>query len=106
EPVEMPLSQRTLGVRDWPPPFNRGFRMNASGLKKPENRKAVRLEYFQMNRTEFDARLQSMMRAYEELVATRNAKAEHGNGIFDRYVNPVLTAAHAPVFWRYDLDYE
>ena len=31
---------------------------------------------------------------------------ESGNGFFVRYLNPVLTAAHAPVFWRYDLNYE
>jgi 4-O-beta-D-mannosyl-D-glucose phosphorylase len=59
-----------------------------------------------MNRTEFDARLQNLMRAHEELVTRRNVKAGNGNGIFDRYVNPVLTAAHAPLFWRYDFDYE
>jgi len=27
-----------------------------------------------------------------------------GNGVFERYRNPVLTAGHTPVFWRYDLD--
>jgi 4-O-beta-D-mannosyl-D-glucose phosphorylase len=27
-----------------------------------------------------------------------------GNGIYDRYEHPVLTAAHAPITWRYDLD--
>jgi len=27
-----------------------------------------------------------------------------GNGIFLRYRNPILTAAHTPLFWRYDLD--
>lgn len=26
------------------------------------------------------------------------------NGIFDRYEYPVLTAAHAPIIWRYDLN--
>lgn len=26
------------------------------------------------------------------------------NGLFDRYVHPVLTAAHTPLFWRYDLN--
>lgn len=29
---------------------------------------------------------------------------EDGNGIFTRYKYPVVTAAHTPVFWRYDLD--
>jgi 4-O-beta-D-mannosyl-D-glucose phosphorylase len=29
-----------------------------------------------------------------------------GNGLYERYVNPVLTRDHAPVFWRYDLNEE
>lgn len=28
------------------------------------------------------------------------------NGIYDRYEHPVLTAAHAPLLWRYDLCYD
>ncbi|MCI0488840.1 MAG: glycosidase [Blastocatellia bacterium] len=59
-----------------------------------------------MDRTEFDARLQGLIQAHEELIARKNIKAPGGNGIFDRYSNPILTAAHAPVFWRYDLNYE
>ena len=59
-----------------------------------------------MDRTEFDARLRRLMEGHEELVTRRNSVAQNGNGVFDRYVNPVLTAAHTPVFWRYDLDYE
>jgi 4-O-beta-D-mannosyl-D-glucose phosphorylase len=35
----------------------------------------------------------------------RNEKCENGNGIYDRYKYPILTAEHAPIFWRYDLDY-
>src|ERR1700753_2139788 len=62
--------------------------------------------HLNMDRTEFDARLQSLLTAHEALIVRKNAKAEDGNGIFDRYVNPVLTAAHALVFWRYDLNYE
>ncbi|MEM8896545.1 MAG: glycosidase, partial [Bacteroidota bacterium] len=26
------------------------------------------------------------------------------NGIYTRYTHPILTGAHAPIFWRYDLD--
>jgi 4-O-beta-D-mannosyl-D-glucose phosphorylase len=33
-----------------------------------------------------------------------NRKREEGNGIFDRYENPILTAAHTPLTWRYDLN--
>src|SRR5712664_257814 len=59
-----------------------------------------------MDRTDFDARLKTLMRQHEELVSRKNAKVQNGNGIFVRYVNPVLTPAHTPVFWRYDLSYE
>jgi 4-O-beta-D-mannosyl-D-glucose phosphorylase len=59
-----------------------------------------------MDRTEFDSRLQSLMRAQEELVARQNSKTSNGNGIFERYSYPVLTPAHTPVFWRYDLSHE
>src|ERR1700737_3879910 len=59
-----------------------------------------------MDRTEFRTRLQNLTRTHEELITRPNSKAENGNGIFDRYLNPVLTAAHTPVFWRYDLNHE
>jgi 4-O-beta-D-mannosyl-D-glucose phosphorylase len=57
-----------------------------------------------MNSTEFQARVNHLLQAHENLIARENTKVENGNGVFDRYVNPVLTAAHAPIFWRYDLD--
>ena len=41
---------------------------------------------------------------YEALIARKNIKADFTNGIYSRYKYPVLTAAHAPVFWKYDLD--
>ncbi|MBO2517924.1 MAG: glycosidase [Clostridiales bacterium] len=40
----------------------------------------------------------------EELLARKNVKSGSYNGIFTRYMYPVLTAAHAPVEWQYDLD--
>lgn len=42
----------------------------------------------------------------ERLIAKKNRKSDFYNGIFDRYEDPVLTREHAPVEWRYDLDYE
>ncbi len=59
-----------------------------------------------MNRTEFNQSLQELMQSHEKLTTLPNAKAPDGNGIYDRYQNPILTAAHAPVFWRYDLNPE
>lgn len=43
---------------------------------------------------------------YERLIARRNEKSDFYNGIFDRYKYPVLTRAHAPLIWRYDLNPE
>ena len=56
--------------------------------------------------TYFKNRLSALETAYNELVIQKNAKEKLGNGIYDRYENPVLTAAHAPLFWRYDLNPE
>ena len=59
-----------------------------------------------MDRTDFNARLKTLLGQHEEIVSRQNAKVQNGNGIFQRYANPVLTPAHTPVFWRYDLSYE
>jgi len=52
----------------------------------------------------FDERLKEISRAHEELLKQKNHKIEPGNGIFSRYMNPVLTAGHTPLEWRYDLN--
>ena len=52
----------------------------------------------------FFDRLTAMEKRHELLLGQSNEKAEAGNGIFDRYKYPVLTAAHTPLFWRYDLN--
>ncbi|MGZ3851450.1 MAG: glycoside hydrolase family 130 protein [Flavisolibacter sp.] len=54
--------------------------------------------------TEFEKRLRQLTKVHEELVHRRNLKEKLGNGVYERYHNPVLTAAHAPLFWRYDLN--
>jgi 4-O-beta-D-mannosyl-D-glucose phosphorylase len=57
-----------------------------------------------MMQKEFDARLKQLLNDYEQLVKCPNEPEDHSNGILLRWKRPVLTAAHAPVFWRYDLD--
>ncbi|XWW45379.1 glycosidase [Fibrella sp. USSR17] len=52
----------------------------------------------------FQKRLAQLEAAYVELIGRANSKRPLGNGIFDRYTYPVLTAGHAPLFWRYDLN--
>ena len=52
----------------------------------------------------FSDRLRVLSAHYAELIGRRNEVRGGGNGVFDRYRYPVLTAAHAPLHWRYDLD--
>lgn len=51
----------------------------------------------------FDEKLRDLERGYEALV-TRKNEPVYVNGVYERYKYPILTAAHAPLFWRYDLD--
>jgi len=52
----------------------------------------------------FKKRLKKQEKIWKELISKPNSSMKNGNGIFDRYKHPVLTAAHTPVFWRYDLN--
>jgi len=56
--------------------------------------------------TFFNDRLGQLEKSYDSLITRNNRKLLPGNGIFDRYEYPVLTAEHAPLFWRYDLNPE
>jgi 4-O-beta-D-mannosyl-D-glucose phosphorylase len=56
--------------------------------------------------TKFEKRLKALTKVHNELLERTNVKEELGNGIFDRYKYPVLTAQHVPLFWRYDLNKE
>jgi len=53
---------------------------------------------------EFEQRLQLLEKEYRELISKPNEILGIGNGVFDRYKNPVLTAAHTSINWRYDLN--
>jgi 4-O-beta-D-mannosyl-D-glucose phosphorylase len=44
------------------------------------------------------------LRKQEALLTRKNTPKAEYNGIYTRWVNPVLTAQHTPLFWRYDLD--
>lgn len=52
----------------------------------------------------FKARKIALIEGYKRLIYKKNTKQNLGNGIYDRYQNPVLTAEHTPVFWKYDLN--
>jgi len=56
--------------------------------------------------TDFNDALKHLKATHEQLLTKKNEKEANGNGIYDRYVNPIVTAAHAPIEWRYDLNSE
>lgn len=51
----------------------------------------------------FKTRVQKLLADHEALISRANKKQKGGNGIYDRWQYPVVTAEHTPVFWRYDL---
>jgi 4-O-beta-D-mannosyl-D-glucose phosphorylase len=55
-----------------------------------------------MNKKSFSKRLNKLQKQHEKLITRKNQKIKPGNGIFHRYRHPVITAAHTPLFWRYD----
>lgn len=55
---------------------------------------------------EYETRKKVLFDSYESLITRQNEPEEAHNGIYQKYKYPILTAAHAPVFWRYDLDPE
>ena len=52
----------------------------------------------------FNKRLSAITENYEKLIARKNEAVLPSNGIFERYKYPIITAEHAPVIWRYDLN--
>lgn len=51
----------------------------------------------------FEEKLQVLRKDHEALLSKKN-HALYVNGVYERYENPILTAAHAPLAWRYDLN--
>ncbi|HRX92884.1 MAG TPA: glycosidase [Chitinophagaceae bacterium] len=49
-------------------------------------------------------RLAVLEKEHDALLYRMNSRVEPGNGIFHRYLHPVLTAQHTPLSWRYDLN--
>jgi 4-O-beta-D-mannosyl-D-glucose phosphorylase len=53
----------------------------------------------------FQTRLAHLQAEYDALITRPNPPDENwSNGMFERYRHPVLTAAHTPLFCRYDLN--
>ena len=57
-----------------------------------------------MNQKTFVKQLKQLQQSHARLIRRKNRPQQNGNGIFDRYEHPVLTAGHTPLAWRYDFD--
>lgn len=53
----------------------------------------------------FEERLESLKTQHEQLLGLKN-EPEYVNGVYERWANPIVTAGHTPLEWRYDLDKE
>ncbi|MDR7371220.1 glycosidase [Flavobacterium aquidurense] len=53
----------------------------------------------------FQDRKTALEKEHKTLIEQKNEPQDTiGNGIYDRYKNPVVTAAHAPLNWRFDFN--
>ena len=52
----------------------------------------------------FEDRLGMLKSEHDALIRKPNEPVLPGNGIYVRYKNPVVTAEHIPLDWRYDLN--
>lgn len=54
--------------------------------------------------SKFKQGVRGLFADHEALVTRKNTPSAVHNGVYSRWHNPVVTAAHVPVFWRYDLN--
>jgi 4-O-beta-D-mannosyl-D-glucose phosphorylase len=54
----------------------------------------------------FERRFKQIKSDQDKLISRSNSIVEQGNGLYERYAYPVLTAGHVPLFWEYDLNPE
>ncbi|MBW8189750.1 glycosidase [Neiella marina] len=54
--------------------------------------------------SDYKALVNELFAQQDELLARPNAPKTQGNGIYQRWQNPIVTRAHVPVTWRYDLN--
>lgn len=52
----------------------------------------------------FQEKVKQIIAEHEALLNKKNRPSDVYNGIYTRYVNPILTAEHTPLIWRYDFN--
>ena len=58
------------------------------------------------NHMNYQEKVQALRQRHEALLQRKNQTVEGGNGIYEKYVYPILTADHTPLEWRYDFNEE
>ena len=53
---------------------------------------------------EFEKKVEALRTHHEALLGRKNVPVEWGNGIYEKYQFPVLTAEHVPLEWKYDFN--
>src|SRR6056297_147559 len=59
-----------------------------------------------MNEYQFKHELEQLKQKQETFLSLKNEPTDEHNGIFTRYLRPVLTAEHVPLHWRFDFNYQ
>ena len=54
--------------------------------------------------TIFQTRFAQLKREHQALIQQQNSPAGVSNGVYQRWKYPIITADHAPIHWKYDLD--
>ena len=52
--------------------------------------------------TTFAEKVKALRAHHEELLTRKNEPLKWGNGIYEKYKYPILTAEHTPLEWKYD----
>ena len=52
----------------------------------------------------FQEKVKALRAHHEELLSRKNEPVEWGNGIYEKYKYPVVTAEHVPLEWKYDFN--
>ena len=54
--------------------------------------------------SEFEQKVAALKAHHEALLSRKNTPVEWGNGIYEKYQYPVVTAEHVPLEWKYDFN--
>lgn len=65
-----------------------------------------RMCFYMIEQDAFKIAKDTTFAAYNQVIKQKNKPSDFYNGIYSKWVNPVLTAEHVPVFWKYDLNPE